>query len=147
MSRIVKIDGNIISIDMDNSETEDVYAKSFNYENPQEGDKVNVFTSNNATVVSHAEAENIPQRQQTLAAKEKIMNKHVFIWVGAFLFGAIGVDRFMRGQIGLGLLKLFTAGIVGLWAIVDFIISLVKVYGNAFHDDKKITFINGKYAR
>ncbi|MBS9336388.1 NINE protein [Fructobacillus papyrifericola] len=37
---------------------------------------------------------------------EKTMNKHVFVWVGAFLFGLFGVDRFMRGQIGIGILKL-----------------------------------------
>ncbi len=32
----------------------------------------------------------------------KTMNKHVFVWVMCFLLGNLGVDRFVRGQIGLG---------------------------------------------
>ena len=80
-------------------------------------------------------------------AKEKHMNKHVFAWVGNFLFGAFGVDRFMRGQAGLGILKLITLGGCGLWTLIDFIIALTKVYGGAFGHEDEVVFINGKYAR
>ena len=44
-----------------------------------------------------------------------------------FFFSGIGVHRFMRGQIGLGILYLLTAGLFGVGALVDFIISLVKL--------------------
>jgi len=37
---------------------------------------------------------------------EKRINKHVHTWVGTFLFGGLGVDRFMRGQIKFGIIKL-----------------------------------------
>ena len=77
---------------------------------------------------------------------EKKVSKGVFVWVGAFLFGAIGVDRFMRGQVGLGILKLLTAGGVGLWALIDWIISLSKAYG-AYKNEDVITFVGGKYSK
>ena len=71
---------------------------------------------------------------------EKRLNKHIFTWVGTFLFGYFGVDRFMRGQIGLGVLKLLI-DLVGIWALIDFIIALTK-YGNYKED---FVFIDGKW--
>lgn len=82
------------------------------------------------------------------SAKEKKINKHVFVWVCSFLFGCLGVDRFVRGQVGLGILKLITCGGLWVWWLVDFIISLTKAYGGtAFGDEDDVVFINGAYAR
>ena len=81
-------------------------------------------------------------------AKIKSFNKHVFTWVGTFLFGYLGVDRFMRGQIVFGIMKLITVGGgFGIWALIDWIIALTKVYGSAFGNEENVTFINGKYAQ
>jgi TM2 domain-containing membrane protein YozV len=58
---------------------------------------------------------------------EKRINKHVYTWVGTFLFGFLSVNRFMRGQIGIGIFKLFTIGGFYLMFFIDFIIALTKL--------------------
>lgn len=80
-------------------------------------------------------------------ANTKVMNKHIFAWVGCFLFGGLGVDRFMRGQVGLGILKLLTGGALGVWALIDWIIALTKVYGSAYNNVEDVIFINGQYSK
>ena len=77
---------------------------------------------------------------------EKNINKNVFVWVGTFLFGSLGVDRFMRGQVGLGILKILTCGGIGIWSLVDWIIGMCKAYG-AYSDVNEITFVGGKYSK
>jgi len=72
---------------------------------------------------------------------ENRINKNVFLFLGTFFFGYLGVDRFMRGQIGLGVLKLLI-DIAGIWAIVDFIIALTKY--SKYKED--FIFIDGKWA-
>lgn len=76
---------------------------------------------------------------------EKRINKHVFAWVFCFLLGELGVDRFVRGQVGLGILKLLTAGGCGVWSLIDWIIALTKAYGAAYANSEEVVFVDGKY--
>jgi len=43
----------------------------------------------------------------------------VLILVISIFLGTLGIDRFLVGDIGLGLLKLFTGGVCGIFWIVD----------------------------
>jgi TM2 domain-containing membrane protein YozV len=44
----------------------------------------------------------------------------------SMILGQLGIDRFYRGQIGLGVLKLLTAGGAGIWWLIDAIIAAVR---------------------
>jgi TM2 domain-containing membrane protein YozV len=132
---------------------------AINYPNPQVGDQVKLFTTDGKSIISKV---NSPVANQPIGtpintlssgpsmnvnAKVVNVNKHLFVWLGAFLFGVFGVDRFMRGQIGVGICKLLFGWLtLGLWATIDWIIALVKAY-STFNDTEDLTFINGKYAR
>ena len=74
------------------------------------------------------------------AGAGKTVDKNLHVWLWCFLLGGLGIDRFMRGQIGLGVVKLLTAGGFGIWAFIDWVIALSKAYGASFKDAKDFTF-------
>ncbi len=57
-------------------------------------------------------------------AKRKV--NWILTLIMSILFGSLGVDRFIMGHIGLGILKLLTGGGCGIWWIIDLILIATK---------------------
>jgi hypothetical protein len=55
--------------------------------------------------------------------------------VMSVVFGWFGVDRFIMGKVGTGLLKLITFGGIGIWWLVDVILIATK------HDYKNVKWV------
>lgn len=55
-----------------------------------------------------------------VAGQPKLNGNHILL--ASILAGSYGVDRFMLGQTGLGVLKLLTLGGCGVWHVIDVIL-------------------------
>jgi TM2 domain-containing membrane protein YozV len=75
-----------------------------------------------------------------------VKDKDILILLAGWL-GSLGIDRFYRGQIGLGILKLITLGGCGIWAFIDTLIYLVgtlptDAQGKIIADQKTLQYLN-----
>ena len=77
----------------------------------------------------------------------KTIDKNIHTWLFCFVLGGLGIDRFIRGQIGYGILKLLTSGGFGVWALIDLIIAIMKAYGEAYKNERNFEFVNGLYTK
>jgi TM2 domain-containing membrane protein YozV len=50
----------------------------------------------------------------------------VLCLIMSIIFGSLGVDRFIMGHVGLGILKLITLGGCGIWWLIDLVLVATK---------------------
>ena len=149
MATLLKIIGTEVKIGTDDGKVITVPIASISYPNPCINDQVNIFKDGESYIIQKVASTPNNMYQTETDGNAKTINKHVFVWVANFLFGGFGVDRFLRGQIDLGICKLLLSWFtLGIWWFVDFIIAVSKAYGNAYGNMKNVTFdINGNYIR
>lgn len=58
--------------------------------------------------------------------KEDKKVKWMLALLMSIFFGSLGVDRFIMGHVGLGILKLITFGGMGIWSLIDIILIAMK---------------------
>ncbi|MBM4454763.1 MAG: TM2 domain-containing protein, partial [Chloroflexi bacterium] len=59
-----------------------------------------------------------PKEVSNMERKEE-WQRQLTILIISFLAGYFGLDRFYRGQIGWGVIKMITVGGAGIWYLVD----------------------------
>jgi len=69
--------------------------------------------------------EQIPESKINLLYALQLKDPMMILIISIFL-GVLGVDRFLLGDIGLGIAKLLTAGGCGIWALIDIFFSYNK---------------------
>ena len=62
--------------------------------------------------------EALPEQQLSLLYSSRFQDPSMMLVISLF-GGSLGIDRFMLGQVGLGIGKLLTCGGCGIWSIVD----------------------------
>ncbi len=144
MAKILAITPESISIGMDDGSLKEVPASSVNFV-PHVGDEVEVFVSATNTIVSKVEKKPPVQQPVQQPAQQPniiINNANTNVntnnvgagraknkWVAlllCFFLGVIGAHKFYEGKIGMGVLYIFTVGLLGIGVIIDFFVILFK---------------------
>ena len=88
-----------------------------------EQQKVDMFIATNG---QNYPEEQLPFLREKLAATDDIV-------------GYLGIDRFMLGETGIGILKLVTCGGCGIWSIVDWF--LIQNKTKEFNYNKLVAYL------
>lgn len=143
MSEILAVNGSTVKIGENDGSIIEVPLAVLQFSNPIVGNKVRVYKDGETTIVRREEsvASNIVAND----GDRRKINKVAYVLLTLFL-GGLGVHRFMRGQIGLGIVMILFGWLTfGIWWLVDFIISLVKL--SAYPGDDYIFTADGRFTK
>jgi TM2 domain-containing membrane protein YozV len=78
---------------------------------------------------------------QMLQIQSTELKNPTTMFIISFFVGALGVDRFMLGQTGMGMLKLLTGGVCGILALIDWITIMKRT--RQYNFDKVMAILGG----
>lgn len=73
----------------------------------------------------------VGDEKATLLMSIKLKNPTTLLII-SLLFGDLGIDRFVLGKVGTGILKLLTFGGLGIWTIIDWFLIKQRTYDYNF---------------
>lgn len=120
MAKILKIDGENISVGMDDGSIKEFKKSDCNFK-PLINDEVEIFRDNEKVIIN---------KKQTMLenlTNKKLINKVIYC-VFALFFGGIGIHKFYAGKNVAGILYLIFCWtfVPSILAFIDFIIGLFK---------------------
>jgi len=90
------------------------------------------FSPEHMAVVQE-ELAKLPENKANVLLSLQLKNPTTMLIIAIFL-GSLGVDRFMLGDVGLGVAKLLTSGGCGIWTIIDAVTTLPRVREKNFQE-------------
>ena len=143
MAKILTINSSKVQIGTDDNKIIEAPIAALNFSNPQVGESVIIYQNGKQIIVARADSM-MSKVYGATADGQRHVNKILYVLL-SFCVGGFGVHRFLRGQIGLGVLMIFLNPLtLGIWWLVDFIIGLVKL--TEFPGDDFVFAENGDWA-
>ena len=141
MSEILAISDGSIKIGHDDGSIVNLPIGTVQFAHPQVGDQVRVYTDEDTVIVKRIASAS----HNTVNGDQRQINKIVYIVITFFL-GGLGIHRFMRGQVGLGVLMILFGWLtLGIWWLIEFIISLTKL--SVYPGDDYVFTSDGRFVK